>query len=51
MNFMNIMVIIFCIIAAGAGFIGYVSDYMGSGKNIKEDEEKKNFGDKNKVNK
>ncbi|MBQ7707177.1 MAG: hypothetical protein IJT72_05300 [Lachnospiraceae bacterium] len=38
MNFMNVMVIIFVVIAAGAGIIGYVSEYIGSNKETKEDE-------------
>ncbi len=48
MNFMNIMVIIFTVIAAGAGLIGYISEYRGANKNLKDEnkeEEEKNKKD------
>ena len=48
MNFMNIMVIIFCIIAGGAGLIGYFSEYFGSGKNLKDENEKADKKDASK---
>ena len=41
MNFMNIMVIIFTVIAVGAGLIGYISEYRGANKNLKDEKEDK----------
>ncbi|MBQ9234550.1 MAG: hypothetical protein IJ167_11040 [Lachnospiraceae bacterium] len=48
MNFMNIMVIIFTVIAAGAGLIGYISEYRGANKNLKDEKEDKEEEEKRK---
>ncbi len=48
MNFMNIMVIIFTVIAAGAGFIGYITEYRGANKNLNDEAEDKEEREKKK---
>ncbi|MBQ9610289.1 MAG: hypothetical protein IJV15_12715 [Lachnospiraceae bacterium] len=49
MNFMNIMVIIFTVIAVGAGLIGYIYENRGANKNLKDDDkEEKDRKEKDK---